>query len=188
MKISVIGIIISILILLPNIVFYKKFSPKYAQGDFIFDAWTLFPNIVFGKKFGPKNVQADIKDVSILFIILELIGQWDCFGWLILPEDSLKLNNINAFMILMIICILIYYGLWIRYIVHGQDLLLLWKSFLHIPIPLAVFPVCVFGFATLWGNSIWLGISTVIFAIGHFTVSWNSYKQVLKIISRQVSS
>lgn len=178
MKLSVIGIVISVLILLPNIVFYKKFSTKNVQGAFIIDVWTLFPNIMFSKKFPPKNIPESTKDVPIVFIIMELIGQWDCFGNMIFSNGNLKLNNINAFMILMIICILIYYGLWIRYILHGQDFLFLWKPFLYIPIPLGVFPVFIFGFAALLGNYISLGISTVIFAIGHFTVGWNSYKKV----------
>lgn len=138
----------------------------------------LFPSIIFFIKFPPKNVPSDIKDAPTFFTILEKIGQASCFALMIASNDYFKLDNINIFMILMIICILIYYGIWIRYVVQGQEFYLIWKPFLFIPIPLAVFPVCAFGFAALWGKYIWLGIATVILAIGHCAVTWNSYKQV----------
>ena len=153
MKISIIGIVITVLI--------------------------LFPRVMFLKKSPPKNVQVGIKDAPVIFQIIEIIG-FSCFVELIFLNEHLKLNNINAFMIISIICILIYYGLWIRYIVHGREIIFLYQPFLYIPIPLAVFPICIVGFVALWANYISLGISTVIFAIGHLAVTWNSYKQVTK--------
>jgi hypothetical protein len=78
----------------------------------------------------------------------------------------------------MLTCIVIYYGLWFRYIRSGQEFSSLWRSFLLIPIPLAVIPVCAFGFAALWARSLWLGTASVILAIGHITVNWISYTQI----------
>jgi hypothetical protein len=78
----------------------------------------------------------------------------------------------------MLGCIVTYYGLWFRYIGSGREFSSLWLPFLFIPIPLAVIPVCAFGFAALWGRSPWLGAATVILAIGHITVTWISYSQI----------
>lgn len=178
MEISLIGIVIAILIFFPNIIFSKNFQNKNTNPDIIIDTWRLFPNITFIK----RNAHTEIKNKPIIFSIieiLELIGQLNCFIFIIFSNDPLKLNNINPFMMLMILCILIYYGLWIRYIVNGQNFLFLWKSFLYIPIPLAIFPVCIFGFAALWKNSVMLGISTITFAICHFIITKNIYKDMI---------
>ena len=137
----------------------------------------IFPSIIFFTLFPPKNVNNNIKEPSNIFVILERIGQVACLMSLVISKDFFQLSNINVFVILMVVCILIYYGLWIRYVVCGRDSILMSKPFLFIPIPGAVFPVGVFGFAALWGGCIWLGISTVILAIGHFAVTWNSYTQ-----------
>ena len=48
--------------------------------------------------------------------------------------------------------------------------------YVGIPIPMAILPVCAFGFAAIWGQSIWLGMAVVCLAIGHFTNSWHSYQ------------
>jgi len=39
-----------------------------------------------------------------------------------------------------------------------------------------VFYIIAFGFAALWGKSIWLGIAVAVFAIGHITMSWHCYR------------
>jgi hypothetical protein len=41
---------------------------------------------------------------------------------------------------------------------------------------MAIFPVFAFGFAALWGKSIYLGLAVIILAIGHFVNSWYTYK------------
>lgn len=47
-------------------------------------------------------------------------------------------------------------------------------------IPMALFPIFAFGFASLWGKSIYLGVFVVLLAIGHFVNSWHTYK-ILKV-------
>ncbi|MDF2685318.1 MAG: hypothetical protein K0S55_499, partial [Clostridia bacterium] len=133
---------------------------------------------IFFIKFPPKNAPSNMKEASPVFTLLERAGQAGCFISLIISKDYFRIDNINIYLFLMLICIIFYYGLWIRYIIKGCDFYLLWKPFLFIPIPLAVFPVSAFAFAALWGNCIWLGIAAIILAVGHITVSWNSYKQV----------
>ncbi len=78
----------------------------------------------------------------------------------------------------MLSCSVIYHGLRFRYIGSGQEFSSRWLSFLLIPIPLAIIPVGAFGFAALWGRSLWLGAAAVILAIGHITVTWTSYTQI----------
>lgn len=151
MSFSIIGTVIAVLILFPSIIFY-----------------TIFP---------PKSPSVKIKEVSSIFTVFERIGQVACLLLLIMSGNSMRLDNINVFAILMIICIVIYYFLWIRYIIDGRDTRIMLRPFLFVPIPGAVFPVCAFAFAALWGNVILLSISSLILGIGHFTVSLNTYKQ-----------
>jgi hypothetical protein len=76
----------------------------------------------------------------------------------------------------MVLCIIAYYSLWIRYVIKGKDFSLCFKPLGLLPIPMAIFPVFAFGFAALWEKSIYLGLAVIILAIGHFVNSWHTYK------------
>lgn len=71
--------------------------------------------------------------------------------------------------------LVLYYAVWIRYFISGRNIELLNRSFLHVPIPLAVFPVLYFLFAALWLNNIPAAIIMMIFAAAHITVSIKSF-------------
>lgn len=149
MGFSIIGSLIAVLIFLPNLLFI------------------IFP---------PKNVPAKLKDAGTIFTVLERIGQAGCLVILGISKENYQNVNIDIWFILMVLCLILYYGLWIRYVVKGHDFSLAFKPFLFVPIPMAIFPVLAFGFAALWGKSIYLGIAVVLLAIGHFVNSWHTYK------------
>ena len=138
----------------------------------------LAPSILFFIKFPPKNIPVDSTNPGVIYTILERIGQIGCLTVLVMSKDNFHSVRVNAWMLLMLLCIIVYYSLWIRYVVKGQDYSWLWKPLLFIPIPLAIFPVCAYGFAALWGKSVWLGIAALTLAVGHLTVSYHSYKSV----------
>lgn len=138
----------------------------------------ILPSIIFFTAFPPVNMPVGLREAPVVFTILEKIGQAGCFGLLALSKDRLRLDRVNIWAVLMLVCIAVYYGLWLRYISAGREFSSLWTPFLGIPIPLAVIPVLAFGFAALWGRSLWLGAASVILAIGHITVTWVSYTQV----------
>lgn len=136
----------------------------------------LLPSILFFAKFPPKNMPADSTDPGLIYTILERVGQIGCLAVLAISKDNFQGTAADVWAMLMILCIAVYYCLWIRYIAKGQDYIWLWKPLLFIPIPLAIFPVLAYGFAALWGKSVWLGIAVLLLAIGHFRISWHSYK------------
>lgn len=127
-------------------------------------------------KFPPENVPAGVRDAGSVFIILERIGQLGCIGILAISKDNFQHVKFGILAALIVLFIMIYYGLWIRYIVKGQQFKLLWDPLVFIPIPMAVIPVCAFGLAAIWGKSIWLSLAVVCLAIGHLANSWQSYK------------
>lgn len=129
-------------------------------------------------KFPPKNITIGVRDAGFVYILLERVGQLGCIGILAISKDNfqqVKFGVIAAFIVLFIV---VYYGLWIRYIVKGRQYKLLWEPLGFIPIPMAVLPVCAFGLAAVWGKSIWLSIAVVCLAIGHLANSWHSYKHI----------
>ncbi len=138
-------------------------------------AMIFAPNLLF-IAFSPKNIPPGIKDAGLLFTIIERIGQAGCMVLLVISKDNFEAASLDVWFFLMMICVAAYYCLWIRYFVRGRDFSLLFKPLGFIPIPMAVFPVLAFSFAAIWGKSVWIGVSAILLAIGHFANSWNNYK------------
>jgi hypothetical protein len=149
MGFSIIGLLIAVFIFLPNVLFI------------------IFP---------PKNVPDGLKDAGIVFTVLERIGQAGCLVLLVMSKENYQDVIINRWFVLMVLCIIAYYCLWIRYVVKGHYFSLAFMPVLLLPIPMAIFPVLAFVFAALWGKSIFLGSAVVLLAIGHFVNSWHTYK------------
>lgn len=133
----------------------------------------FLPNLTF-VIFPPKRVPKVITSAGFIFTLLERIGQIGCISILVLTRGNY--STINIWFILMVICIAIYYLLWLRYIIKGQDLIWCFKPLSFIPIPMALFPVLAFLLAALWGMSLYLGIATIMLAIGHIANSYHTYK------------
>ncbi|MDH6429124.1 MULTISPECIES: hypothetical protein [Paenibacillus] len=127
-------------------------------------------------KFPPDHVPSGLKDAGIVYTLLERVGQLGCIAILAISKDNFENVEFGIWAALIFVFITIYYGLWIRYMVKGQQFRLLWAPLLFLPIPMAVLPVCAFGFAAIWGRSFWLGIAVICLAIGHFANSWHSYQ------------
>ena len=147
----------------------------FSVTGFIIAVILFAPNLII-LKFPPENAPEGATDASILFVVLERIGQVGCLVLLSVLKDNFKQLTLNVWLVLMFVCIIVYYCLWIRYIVLGHQFSLLFKPLAMIPIPMAIFPVLAFAAAAMVGRSIWLGIAVVLLAIGHFVNSWHTYK------------
>lgn len=139
----------------------------------------IIPNIIYMLKFPPKNVPRNLIEPNIIYTILERTGQIGCLTLLVITPDNFQFKSSILLISLIMICIVIYYGLWIRYIVKGQQYMYLWKPFYIIPIPLAILPIIIFLIVSILNKSILISLVTIIFAIGHITISLNNYKQVM---------
>ncbi|MBP3889048.1 MAG: hypothetical protein J6F30_15610 [Cellulosilyticum sp.] len=67
--------------------------------------------------------------------------------------------------------LILYYIVWIRYFMGGMEQGLMTKSFLFIPIPLAVFPVLYYLLSAIWLHNCGAAIVMVIFGVAHNIVS-----------------
>ena len=70
----------------------------------------------------------------------------------------------------------LYYAVWFRYFMSGREISLLSRSFLFVPMPLAVFPVLYFLCAAIWLRNLPAAIIMVIFGTAHLTVSLQSFR------------
>lgn len=124
----------------------------------------------------PREGTSAIVSAGLPFTILERAGQVASLSLLCLLPASFE-RAPDVWFWLMIVGIAAYWALWIRYVVRGRHVWLLFEPVLRIPIPMAIFPVLAFGCAAAWGRSIWLGIAVLVLAIGHWSNSWYSYRR-----------
>ena len=72
--------------------------------------------------------------------------------------------------------LILYYAVWLRYFMGGREIALLSRSFLFVPMPLAVFPVLYFLCAAIWLHNLPAAIIMVIFGAAHLAVSLQSFR------------
>jgi hypothetical protein len=140
------GIIIPVLIMVPNIIYYLIIRNK-------------------------SDIPSSNKSAPTLIKIIENIGR---LGILITPLFySLNLDNSFSiyFLLLCLLFLLLYYVAWLRYFMSGSNQIDLRKSLL-IPLPLAVSPSLSLICSSYLLSSIPMLISSLVFAIGHIWVSY----------------
>lgn len=140
------GIIIPVLIMVPNIIYYLIIRNK-------------------------SDISSSNKSAPTLIKIIENIGR---LGILITPLFySLNLDNSFSiyFLLLCLLFLLLYYVAWLRYFMSGSNQIDLRKSLL-IPLPLAVYPSLSLICSSYLLSSIPMLISSLVFAIGHIWVSY----------------
>ncbi len=67
---------------------------------------------------------------------------------LIVSRDKLSFRS--GWLYLAAAFLFLYYAMWLRYFMSGREIFLLSRSFLFVPMPLAVFPVLYFLCAAIW--------------------------------------
>ena len=92
---------------------------------------------------------------------------------LLVSREPVRLRSVWLF--LAVLFLTLYYAIWIRYFVGGRKIALLNRSFLFVPMPLAVFPVLYFLCAAFWLHNIPAVIIMTIFGVAHLIVSIQSF-------------
>ena len=87
-----------------------------------------------------------------------------------------KLGFRSGWLYLAAAFLVLYYAVWLRYFIGGREIVLLSRSFLFVPLPLAVFPVLYFLCAAIWLHNLPAAIIMVIFGAAHLTVSLQSFR------------
>lgn len=74
----------------------------------------------------------------------------------------------------MVLFVVLYYIVWIRYFINGRKIELLGTNFLFIPMPLAVFPILYYLCGALWLENNIAAILIVMFGIAHNVISYRN--------------
>ena len=93
---------------------------------------------------------------------------------LLVSRENLSFRSV--WFSLAAVFLVLYYAVWLRYFMGGREIALLSRSFLLVPMPLAVFPVLYFLCAAIWLHNLPAAIIMVIFGAAHLTVSLQSFR------------
>lgn len=93
---------------------------------------------------------------------------------LLVSRENLSFRSV--WFSLAAVFLVLYYAVWLRYFMGGREIALLSRSFLFVPMPLAVFPVLYFLCAAIWLHNLPAAIIMVIFGTVHLTVSLQSFR------------
>lgn len=91
-------------------------------------------------------------------------------------EISGRLSFRSGWLYLAALFLLLYYAVWIRYFAGGRAIALLNRSFLLVPMPLAVFPVLYYLCAAIWLHNLPAAILMALFGAAHPAVSILSFR------------
>jgi hypothetical protein len=135
----------------------------------------LIPNIIFSLK-PPAGKPTNLPKEPLPLAIIENIGR---YGGFIIPlfyaidvSDTCEIIAIS----LMGLMLLIYYACWMRYFLRGREFKWMFLPFMRIPIPLALSPVLYFMMSSVILHSIPMLVFSLLLAAGHIPISWQQYK------------
>lgn len=148
-KFSILGVIIFMLPMLINIVYFMVPTPD-----------------------APKVELTHYKWVEMVEQITRVLYA----GVICILVSSQKINYKSIYLYVGIVFLILYYIVWMRYFLGGMDRELLAKSFLGVPLPLAIFPVLYFICSALWLKNYIAVVIMIIFGIAHYSVSYMSLK------------
>ena len=133
----------------------------------------MFINVVYFL-LPPKNIEGEDSNQNKILESIEQISRI-AFAVAICTLVSMReLDFKSPFLYLALLFLVLYYIVWIRYFTKGRDVSLLGENFLFVPIPLAVFPVMYFIFASIWMNNYIALAIMILFGIVHFKISYEN--------------
>ncbi|MEC0090999.1 hypothetical protein [Paenibacillus macquariensis] len=138
----------------------------------------LLPNIIF-TFLPPTDVPTNLRTTPITLTVLEQAGRIACLTLPIMFGIKIAEQHMNFIVILMGVCIVLYYICWIHFFINGRVYDQLFKPLVFIPVPMAVFPALYFVLMGVWLESLIFLIPAVLFSIGHIVASWSQYRQMI---------
>lgn len=142
----------------------------------IFLVMLFVPNILWTKN-KPKDYDLYVSNENWILSILEKIGQVlvVCFS---LFFNNSNFNLLIIFLILAFILMILYEMYWVRYFKSNQTMKDMYSSFLGIPVAGATLPVLAFLSLGIYGENVFLIISTRILGIGHIGIHLAYYNKI----------
>lgn len=148
MQISLSGLFVALALALPELL-TLFFPPKPAPApDASTPAYTPPPNV--------------------LLTVCERLGQAGLLTWLVAGTSNLALLFLTRRLWFAAMCVFValYWFAWYVWFSHGRDAASLYAPLWKIPLPLTVFSLLAYGFASVWAKSLFMGVCWLLFAAG----------------------
>ena len=137
----------------------------------------LLPNLLYFLKKA-QNIPSPPIQEPFLLVVLERLGLAGC---LIIPVFyPIKISGTMDILATVIAgqMLTVYYIGWIRFFIHNREYRFLYCPLFSVPVPLALSPVLYFLLSSAILHSLPLMISSLILASGHIPNSLKSYQRV----------
>lgn len=139
----------------------------------------MIMNIVYFALNEPTEDLVSAKPASIKLIVLEWIEKISRVAYImvmcfLVSEKALDYGNTVFWLALVFLTL--YTIAWLRYFFHERNVLLLSKSLLFVPLPMAVFPVTYFLLAAIWCHNLFAQFFMAIFGVVHIIISRETLK------------
>jgi len=144
----------------------------------------LLPNVLM-VWFPPTKKPEGASDVNQWLVVLERLGQAGVFVIPCVYRVQIHSAITSVSLVVMALALVCYYRGWLRYVQQGRRYALLFAPMRAIPLPMAVMPVIYFGAAAALLRSWPLAAATVVFAIGHLTVSAHELRRIASLAHRE---
>lgn len=144
----------------------------------IFLLMLMIPNMIWSKN-KPENYDKYVKNENKILLAFERTGEMlvTCLSLIFRDFNINKISNRSVILFIAFILMILYEISWLRYFKSNKTMKDMYRSFLGIPIPLASLPVIAFLLLGVYGNNIFLILSTVILGIGHIGIHVNHKKE-----------
>lgn len=145
----------------------------------IFLIMLIVPNIIWSKN-KPKDYDRYLKNENRVLLIFERTGEISvtCFSLIFSDFNINKISYRSFILLISFILMLLYEVYWIRYFKSDKTMKDMYSSLLGIPVAGAALPVTAFLLLSIYGENIFLLVSTVILGIGHIGIHLNHRKEI----------
>ena len=143
----------------------------------IFLCFPFIPNLIWSQNRPVDDIK--LKENRIL-LLLERAGQV-LVTVLVLIFKDYNPNGFGAWtcwLIAAAVFMLLYLLCWTRYFKGNHVIMDFYRSFLGVPLPLAVLPVAAVICIAVYGRVLSLGIASVILGIGHIGIHMQYWKEI----------
>ena len=151
-----------------------QYKIQFSWIGLIIFALPMLINIVYFV-FPPVNAPSEAEASNKIWEMIEQVTRVLYVIAICILVSNKKTDFKSPWFYFGIVFLVLYYIVWIRYFMGGRDVALLGKSFLFVPMPLAVFPVLYFLFSAIWLHNYIAAIIMVVFGIAHNLVSYASF-------------
>lgn len=139
---------------------------SFSLGALIIIMLIMIPNIIYFI-MPPTDIPESLGSRIKLIESIENISRIFSFILLLFLSKNQNPNLKSPWVLAMFIFLILYFILWGRYFYEGGSYATLGKSFLGIPAPMIIFPVCYFICAAFWLDCFPAVIALIVFGVFH---------------------